>query len=70
MIHRCGNRELRATRMLLALMSDDRDMYEVVIREIRPCARCCLRCLSCHFWPARSCFADFFHMSLVTVQQC
>jgi hypothetical protein len=40
MIHQCGDRELRAARMLLALMSDDRDNYELVIREIAGCSRC------------------------------
>jgi hypothetical protein len=41
MKHECGNRELRTSRLILALLSDeDWDMYEVVIREIDGCAGC------------------------------
>jgi hypothetical protein len=38
--HQHGNRELRTTRMLLALLSDDEDNYRQVIREISGCAMC------------------------------
>ena len=38
--HICGNREIRTSRMLLALYEDDMDAYEQVIREIAGCARC------------------------------
>jgi hypothetical protein len=38
--HECGNRELRTSRMLLALHSGDGDMYRVVVDEIAGCAMC------------------------------
>lgn len=38
--HICGDRELRVSRMLLALYSDDGDNYHRVMDEIAGCAMC------------------------------
>jgi hypothetical protein len=38
--HRCGNREPRTARLMLALMSEDDDNYQQVIREIGGCVMC------------------------------
>jgi hypothetical protein len=40
MRHICGNREIRTSRMLVALHLDTQDSYEQVIREVDGCARC------------------------------
>lgn len=40
MKHVCGNRELWASRMLVAKYLDDEENYAQVVREIAGCAMC------------------------------
>jgi hypothetical protein len=38
--HQCGNVEIRASRMVLALLSDDEDAYRFAMHELAGCSRC------------------------------